>query len=501
MTRKRSIGLVVALLALTGGLVFARTDIQPGFNIFSIEQDKDIGRQSAAEAEKQLPILNNRQAEQYVNTIGSRLAAVSRGAKFDYHFKIVDASDINAFALPGGYMYLNRGLIEAVSTEGQLAGVMAHEMAHVALRHGTNQASKAYLGQAGLGLFGGLVGRRDGSASKVIGAVGGFGLNALFLKFSRTDEEQADVVGAQMLAKAGYDPMEMVTFFKMLKSKGDREPGKVQQFFSSHPEPGDRATRVRQEAKTLTIRPGSPVGGLETVQATFRRMPPAPSMQQIAQGKVPTTTTTTRRDTGVDVAAIAAPSSQYRVFQQRGRFFRIDYPDNWQVYEPAYGNGVTIAPEGGFVDAGGSERDLIYGVIVNHYDPFNEIEEERFGDRRAGENWSTDLVGPNGTRSTLSNATSDLVATIVKTNPELRLVPGSQRNDQIDGAPAMSVVLTGRSSLTRRDEQVTLFTRGLPDGHVIYALFIAPGRSSTAVRQAFDRMFSSLQVNDQSAHR
>jgi len=167
----------------------------------------------------------------------------------------VNASDINAFALPGGYLYLNRGLIEAAKSEGQLAGVMAHEMAHVALRHGTNQASKAYLGQAGLGVLGGLVDSKSDSTQKTIGAVGGFGLNTLFLKFSRTDEEQSDIVGAQMMAKAGYDPKDMVDFFEMLRSKASRDPGKVEQFFSSHPPPKDRAARIRKEMKMLKISP------------------------------------------------------------------------------------------------------------------------------------------------------------------------------------------------------------------------------------------------------
>jgi hypothetical protein len=125
---------------------------------------------------------------------------VAPGASFIYQFNLVNATDINAFALPGGYLYLNRGLIEAVENEGQLAGVMAHEMAHVALRHGTSQASKAYLGQTGLGLLGGLIGKDDHSSDDTIAALGGFGMNTLFLKFSRAAEEQADITGAQMMA-------------------------------------------------------------------------------------------------------------------------------------------------------------------------------------------------------------------------------------------------------------------------------------------------------------
>jgi beta-barrel assembly-enhancing protease len=238
---------LVACMTLAAGTVAAQTHISPGFNLFSAAQDQEIGKQSADAAEQQLPILHDQSIEAYVDRIGERLAAVAPGERFNYQFKVVNASDINAFALPGGYMYVNRGLIEAAQNEGQLAGVMAHEMAHVALRHGTSQASKAYLGQAGLGLLGGLIGKDDRSTEQRIAALGGFGLNALFLKFSRSAEEQADVTGAQMMAAAGYDPADMVKFFDILASEQNRNPSKVEQFFSSHPAPANRAARIREE--------------------------------------------------------------------------------------------------------------------------------------------------------------------------------------------------------------------------------------------------------------
>src|SRR6185369_16346695 len=190
---------LATLTIVAAGPGAAQTQIKPGFNLFSPQQDQEIGRQSADAAEKQLPILNDQSIVAYVGKIGKRLAAVAPGAKYPYQFKVVNLSDINAFALPGGYLYVNRGLIEAAMNEGQLAGVMAHEMAHVALRHGTSQASKAYLGQAGLALLGGLIGKDDRSTEQTIATIGGFGLNTLFLKFSRSAEEQADITGAQMM--------------------------------------------------------------------------------------------------------------------------------------------------------------------------------------------------------------------------------------------------------------------------------------------------------------
>ena len=130
-----------------------------GFNLFSVQQDIDVGRQSAIEVEKQLPMLNDSRVNRFLSGIISRLATNAPGAKFPYTIEAVNAPEINAFALPGGPMYINRGLVTAARSEAELAGVLAHEMSHVVLRHGTEQASKAYLGQAGLGLLGGLVGK------------------------------------------------------------------------------------------------------------------------------------------------------------------------------------------------------------------------------------------------------------------------------------------------------------------------------------------------------
>ena len=193
-TQPRRAVLMAAVSCLTvvtvvpAPLLAQATQVKPGFNIFSEQQDVEIGRQSAAEAERQLPLLNDQRIESYASQIIRRLAAAAPGSKYPYQIKVVNASDINAFALPGGPVYVTRGIVESVRNEGELAGVMAHELSHVALRHGTNQASKAYLTKAGIGILGGILGAGGGAAGTVIQAVGGLGMNALFLKFSRTAE-------------------------------------------------------------------------------------------------------------------------------------------------------------------------------------------------------------------------------------------------------------------------------------------------------------------------
>ena len=148
-TRKvRRPGLVMCLFLLVSP-AWGQTKVKPGFNLFSAEQDVEIGKQSATEVEKQLPVLKNSMVQNYVAGIGDRLAKVVQGAEYPYQFKVINVSDVNAFALPGGFMYVNRGLIQAAKSEAELAGVMAHEISHVAIRYGTNQASKAGLGVLG----------------------------------------------------------------------------------------------------------------------------------------------------------------------------------------------------------------------------------------------------------------------------------------------------------------------------------------------------------------
>jgi predicted Zn-dependent protease len=192
------VALLLVVMPMTG---LAQTRVKPGFNLFSPQQDVEIGKQSALEAEKQLQLIRDGRALEYLNRLGQRLSEQAPGERYPYTFKLVNAAEINAFALPGGQIYVNRATIEAAQSEAELAGVIAHEISHVALRHGTHQASKAYLAQAGLGVLGGLLGA--GSAGAIIGAVGDLGLNTLFLKYSREAETQADVVGAQIMARAG----------------------------------------------------------------------------------------------------------------------------------------------------------------------------------------------------------------------------------------------------------------------------------------------------------
>ena len=265
----------VVAAALAVGLASAAP--ASAINLFSEQQEVQLGRRAAQDAERQLPMLRDGQVENYVNSIVRRLAASSPGPRFPYQARVVNASDINAFALPGGYLYVNRGLIEAVRSEDELAGVIAHEMAHVAERHGTEQITKSYGVQAGAGILGSILAGRDGRLGLPEQIIGSLGLNALMMKFSRNAENEADRVGAQTMARAGYDPMAMASFFDLLQQQRGRNPSAVSQFFSSHPSPANRSANIRHMASSLGRgRTARRTANLNTVQARLDRMPDAP---------------------------------------------------------------------------------------------------------------------------------------------------------------------------------------------------------------------------------
>jgi len=243
LTTRVLIGLNTAILILLPLAIQAQTKVKPGMNFFSLQQDVEIGRRSAMEVERQMPISNDPRLNAHVNRVGKRLARNSSMPGLPWRFKVINSPQINAFALPGGFVYVNRGLIQATRSEDELAAVLAHEISHVTLRHGTNQLSKAMLAQMPLSVLGGILG--DGGLASTLARLGiSFGVNSVFLKFSRTAETQADVAGVQLMRRSGYNPQAMISFFRTLQS---RHGSSHFEFFSDHPSTGSRIERISRE--------------------------------------------------------------------------------------------------------------------------------------------------------------------------------------------------------------------------------------------------------------
>ena len=336
--------LSVALTSLT----VAQTRVVAPKNKYSVAEDVKLGREASAQVKKELPMLNDDRVDDWVEDIGSRLARAVppefRHPEFTYTFDVVNQKDINAFALPGGPMFLNRGMIEAAKTEGEVAGVMAHEMSHVALRHGTAQASSGQGAQIG-GILGQIAGAIiGGTAGSILSTGSQVVAGAYITKYSRAYESQADILGAQMLARAGYDPREMANMFKTLAAEGGpRGP----EWLSSHPDPGNRYNAIVKEAASLRVEGNANTGDFPSIQARLGGMTPAYTAEQIAKGQAKSSPTTVATRAPVYVPP---PSMQYRSSQPLN-FMRLSLPSNWSEVSGG-DNGATYAPDGGYIKSG-----------------------------------------------------------------------------------------------------------------------------------------------------
>jgi predicted Zn-dependent protease len=260
--------MLIALIVVSTSMLAQRTQLKPGgLNTYSPADDVKLGQEVAKEAEKEFDLVTSREANTYIAALGQRLVAKApNDNKFPFTFKIVDQKEINAFALPGGPVYVNRGAIEAGDNEAQIAGVIGHEISHIILRHGTSQASK---GQVVGGLSGALGAIFGGSKLGQIATVGGgFAANSVLLKYSRDAESNADLMGTQILYDSGYDPRAMAEFFDKLAK--EHKGSSVEQFFSNHPIPENRIAKVNAEIKKIGPEPTNPKRDTAEFQNTKR---------------------------------------------------------------------------------------------------------------------------------------------------------------------------------------------------------------------------------------
>ena len=248
--RSTKFAVVVTLLLSAAADARGPTQIKQGFNLFTRQQDIQLGQELATQIRENVTIVNNPALTAYVNSVGKRLTATpeARNSGFSFTFEIVADPAINAYALPGGPMFINTGLLRTVASEAQFAGAIAHEMSHVILRHGTNQASKVDLIQLPVALAGQLT-----NSATLMGQLAqlgiGLGADSVLLKFNRIHESQADIMGTHVMAEAGYDPIQMARFFATLN---DHSGAFV--FLSDHPNPGDRSRAIKDEAARLPQR-------------------------------------------------------------------------------------------------------------------------------------------------------------------------------------------------------------------------------------------------------
>ncbi|HEY0173742.1 MAG TPA: M48 family metallopeptidase [Pyrinomonadaceae bacterium] len=477
--RNRSRGPAALLLAVAMFamplVALGQTRIQLAKNKYSVADDVRVGQQAAQQVHQQMPILRDNSVDGYVESVGRRLVAAIPAEfnqpAFRYSFDVVDARDINAFALPGGPMFVNRGMIEAARTEGEMAGVMAHEISHVALRHATAQQTKAtsakstLIGLASI-LGGAALGGQTGAA------IGQTIAQGYFMKYSREYETQADILGSQIMARAGYDPRELASMFRTIAQQGGGSG--APEWLSSHPNPGNREQRIMREAAMLRVEGGrGDSTQFREVQARLRGYPRARTMEEIARsgqrypsqgggqqypnggGQYP------NEQGGVYARGerVAYPSTRYQT--QRNNLFSVAVPSNWRQLGGDQSS-VSYAPEGAYGSQG-----ITHGVMFS-------VAPSQYND--------------------LQRAAQEVVQGLTQSNNYLRQQSGFTRST-LGGRTALAATLVGQSPVTGARERVTIVTTTLGNGQVFYMAAVSPQNEYGTYQRAFTDIMRSLQIN------
>jgi hypothetical protein len=492
---------LVVGLALTASCVPAWGRYQPPppcKNPFTVEQEISEGGKVAAQVYKQMPVLpDSDPVTRYVQQLGARLVAHAPGYKWPFNFHVVASSDINAFALPGGSMFVNLGTIQAAQTEAQLAGVMAHEMSHVILRHSTcnmaKQQNKSIL--YGIGSIASQILLGNGTAGQLAQQGIGLGAGLDFLHMSRGDEQQADLLGTDILYDSGYDPRGLPQFFETIQAKYGSGGA---QWLSDHPNPGNRTQYVDAEIATLPRQPGAKVtspefarvrelalkektyAAKEVEAGTWRRTGAYASGPGAGPGIVAAPVSATAQPGaaqsggngggGAARLSAAALGNCGSMVPLQGTRFSIAHPPCWKAATDQAGN-ATIAPEGG-VTAGG----VTYGAVLGF--------EKKTGDGV-------------GDAASLKAATDVLYKRLSQENGGLQQV-GQLRELTIGRQIADAVELRGRSAVvdggTQLAERDWLITVARPDGDLNYMVFVAPEADFETLRPVFTEMMKSFRA-------
>lgn len=446
------------MLVLTGALYAQKQKkIAPSrWNLFSPEQDIQLGREAAAEVERKVAVLDNKELTGFVSRIGKKLGEQPEAGNYPYTFKVVHDNSINAFALPGGPSFVHTGLIQAAGNEAQIAGVLAHEISHVALRHGTAQVTKANAIQIAAGIGGLMAGGSMLGQLAQLGA--GLGANSLLLKFSRDAESDADLLGARMMARAGYEPIEMARFFEKLEVEEKARGGQMSQFFSDHPNPGNRVKAVSEEVKMLPAR-GYGKGdsaSLQRAQSVIRSLPVPKKTNANFRHQPPAGGSAT--GAGIDAARPAAALKQHQ-----SRSVSFSYPENWQVFQSGQSNELTIAATEGLVEGQGGRTEIAFGALAG--------------------------LAPG--RGGLERDTEQFLQQIAPANRMQR--SGEAKRFQVSGSAALLNLYFSASPYRGRREVDAIVTVEHPKG-LFYMILVSPENEYPKAQPVFDRMIQSIQI-------
>jgi Zn-dependent protease with chaperone function len=433
-----------ALVLLTGG---------HSVNFFSLKQDIEIGVESSKEAERSLPLVKNAALSQFVDSIGQRILQNRTLAPLKYRFQIVNSKEVNSLGFPGGPIYLYRGLLDTAANDDEVAAVIAHEIAHVAARHGTQQLSRQLLVQIPITIAAGV------PVSEVwkeeITKLGiSLGVDAPFLRYSRDQELDASLMAVRLMSEARFDPDAFRTLLVKINASQSS-------FLFNHPQAPDFTPEIAAEIDRLATPgyiPRSTVA-FRTFHTTLEKTPfPIPV-------KVAATTATD------------APEPLPNVFTHPMDYYRLGYPSNWQI-TPTGSDGAIIAPSDG-VRSSPNGQDVVHGAMVDLFD-----------------------ISTPDRSLTLEQATNRLIVFLCERNRlsddvshrcPLRVVPGAQTQILVSDEPGLRTVMISKSEASNGSEVAWVVTR-LYYQSLFYMIFVAPEDEFPAYQPVFEQIIRSARL-------
>ena len=463
ISTRRARGIVLLALLATVPVAAQLKTFEPShFNLFSPQQDVAMGKDAAKQVMSEQTMINDPTVTAYVTRIGEALTKSSKAGSFPYSFHVIQDPSINAFALPGGPVFVHTGLLAALDNESQLAGVLAHEISHVALRHGTTQVTKAQGIQLGLMLGASMLGKQGSIWNTVAQLGAGLGAQSLLLKYSRDHEKQADLNGAQIMNDIGYNPVQMAVFFQKLEAQSQQGNGFLANFLADHPSPGNRIEYVTEQnqylpKKTYIQGNASELTKVKNVVASLPKAAPPNSNATPANGQ----------------SALPDPSTLRPVAEQirhRNRSFVLYHPKNWDPYGDPNSDSVTIAPKAALIQGANGQTQIGYGIIASYYYPQNG----------AGQTIPVDL----------SRDTQALLQEVMKGNPGMKQT-SAPRPAKVAGSNAYLTPLTSTSPFGGVERDV-IITVDRPEG-LFYMVFIAPESEWNASQATFDKVVRSIE--------
>jgi len=411
-------------------------------NFFSLQQDKEIGADSAKAADRSLPVVHDAAINAYLQTVAGHLTANSPQTLFQYRFSIVNSKSVSTVTFPGGTVYLDRGLAEIVTNEHELAAILAHEIAHAAARHGTEQLSRQLLVQSPASIAAGLP-NYAGWKEQLRNMGISFGAGSSFLRYSSDQEIEANRIAVQILVKAGYSPLALPAVLEKINGFGGTEPQVLPAYAYDHPQGAEAARQLQIE-----IAKAKDAVHLMRVTPEFKAF--HASLVRLAVPREPP-------------ATVLVPNTLVPIpYVHPQNFYRLSYPEGWQV-TPNGTNGAVIAPPSSRVGA-----DIKMGVMF-------------------------DLFDVSERKMTLEQATDHFLVSLLQRNPELQVIPGAQSQRLLDGEPALRTVMIGQSGAKNSAEISWVVTR-LYYENLFYIVCVAPEKEFEKRQEVFEQILDSIKL-------